>query len=132
MADDEIWKGIKGETDNLLYRARQAADDICIKTSRRLDVLRDVRETKARMAEVEHDAILHCEFNGKNAEIRAAQLAEHLARNADYAQMQLDLPRLEHQAATLENDIDYQRNILSITKLAIRWNIAIAEAWGRE
>jgi hypothetical protein len=126
----KVFESIRGTMGEALETAQERAREILDKSLERAAVQTDIRRIKERMSEIEHDTVLDGQIDGKNAETRAAQLARLLAENSEYRSLRQQLLDQEAQLAGLDAVIEYARNVLGIAKLAARWNIAVAQAWG--
>ncbi len=125
-----VFERINATTTEALHAARDRSAEILSESLHRAAVQTDIRKIKERMSEIERDTLLDGQIDGKNAEIRAAQLARLLAENSEYRSLRQDLLDQEAQLAGLDAVLEHARNMLSIAKLAARWNIAVTTAWG--
>jgi len=125
-----VWERINERNAAVLDQAQELADELHSALLKRLGIELKLHSAREQMQEMEHQALLGGEIDGRNAETRAAQLAQLLKRDEHYVALQQLLLEGKSQVGQLDAEIEYLRQKLSLAKLAARWNVAIAAAWG--
>lgn len=128
----EVLELLQRQMNDLLRDAATDNADLWSAMAQRASMQSDAREMKEHLANIEHHMLVNTEFNGRNAEIRAAQLQEALRNDEAYVSLKTRLGNKELEIGRLDAQIEYLRNKVSLGKLAARWNIAVAEAFAAD